>query len=368
VTNFRNCLDTTTNDVTSTIWTSMTTLVANAAQNVVLSLGCELATTGVSDLPNTSQSAPGQQCTNQSASPPNKGLLSPDLTGTYFSQYYQRAAIVAALVAMAVGMAAAAFFAVTRNGVRLVYAAIGYPGLVAIGIIAAPGLLATVLRLTDDLGFYVAGPVQISNYLQNVAGIYQMPGPSGAAIGGTAPPVFVTMVTSLAVVVFGIVAIIELLARSVAIYLVVLFWPLALASSAWGGGFAFARRFLRVILAVVVAKPVMVIVVSLGVGLITTAPLDLISMVEGVMLLLLALLAPLVPFALFGGAEAAVSGQLQVRERLSQAAGQAAPAEPAPAASSPATATSAAAAVAPVRATARRSLLRKSTDGSVGAS
>jgi hypothetical protein len=191
-------------------------------------------------------------------------------------------------------------------------------------------------------------------------------------VADVSPPVFVIMVTSLAVVLFGIVAIIELLARSVAIYLVVLFWPLALASSAWGGGFAFARRFLRVILAVIVAKPVMVIVVSLGVGLITTAPLDLISMVEGVMLLLLALLAPLVPFALLGGAEAAVAGQLQISERLSQISGAPTPAEQtpgqAPAATTPAAAAQAAAAVGPALATSRgRSLLRKSTDGSVGA-
>jgi hypothetical protein len=381
VTNFQNCLQTSTNDVTQTIWDSMTKLVADAARNVILGLGCELTVTGSPDVPGSTSAAAAPLCAGQQGSQGSRGLLSPDLTGAYFSQYYQRAAVVAALIALGVGMAAAALFAVTRNGMRLAYAALGYPSLVAIGIVAAPGLLATILRLTDDLGFYVAGPATLSNAFQNLAGIFQMPAPAGANVGGTPPPVFVIMVTSLSAVLFGLVGIIELLARSVAVYLVVLFWPLALASSAWGGGFALARRFLRVIVAVILAKPVMVIVLSLGVGLISTTPLDLISMVEGVMLLLVALLAPLVPFVLFGGAEAAVAGQLQVRGRLEQVfsagAGEIAalPAQPTPAPTAPtAMATAPAsealpaapAAVSPAAAGGRgRAILRKSTDGSV---
>jgi hypothetical protein len=320
VTNFQNCLQTSTSDVTQTIWNSMTKLVADAARNVIVGLGCELTITGSPDVPGSS-TAVTPLCAGQPNGANSRGLLSPDLTGAYFSQYYQRAAIVAALIALGVGMAAAAFFAVTRNGMRLAYAGLGYPSLVAIGIVVAPGLLATILRLTDDLGFFVAGPSTLSTAFQNLSGIYQMPPPAGAPVGGGPPPVFVILVTSLAAVLFGLVGIIELLARSVAVYLVVLFWPLALASSAWGGGFGLARRFLRVIVAVILAKPVMVIVLSLGVGLIATTPLDLISMIEGVMLLLVALLAPLVPFALFGGAESAIAGQVQFRGRLDQALG-----------------------------------------------
>jgi hypothetical protein len=381
VTDFRTCLDTSTADVTQTIWGSMSQLVANAASSVILSLGCELAATSSSDVTPPSQATPGQQCSGQQSGQSVQGLTSPDLTGAYFNQYYQRSAAVAALIAMGIGIAAAAFFAVTRNGIRLIYAGIGYPSMVALGIVIAPGLLATILRLTDDLGFYVAGPVQISSALQNLAGIYSVPSPAGPVVaGGTAPPVFLVMVTAMAAVLFGLIGIIELLARSVAIYLVVLFWPLALASSAWGGGFGLARRFLRVIVAVIVAKPVMVIVVSLGVGLIATAPLDLISMIEGVMLLLVALLAPLVPFALFGGAEAAVVGQLQVRERLERAMSSSPESGPAPAAAGagggPGGANGAAAAppgastvvVAPVvGGRLGKQILRKSSDGSVEA-
>jgi hypothetical protein len=318
VTALKNCLDTPTTDLTQTIWSSMSGLVSDAARNVVQSLGCELVATGTPSPATSTPPAPGVQCTAQAT---NGGLSAPDLTGTYFTPFYQRAAVVAALIAMGVGMAAAAFFAVTRNGVRLIYAGIGYPALVAIGIVAAPGVLATVLRLTDDLGFYVAGPVQVSNALNNLAGIYQYPPPSGATVAGAPPPIFVVMVTSLAAMLFGMVALVEVLARSVAIYLVVLFWPLALAGSAWGAGFAFARRFLKVILAVILAKPVMVIVISFGIGLIATRALDLISMVEGVMILLVALLAPLVPFAMLGGAEAAIGGQLQLQQRLETALG-----------------------------------------------
>ena len=375
VTNFQSCLSTSTNDVTQTIWDSMTKLVADAARNVILGLGCELTVTGSPDVPGTSQTAAGPLCAGTQGGQ-SKGLVSPDLTGAYFSQYYQRAAVVAALIALGVGMAAAAFFAVTRNGMRLAYAAMGYPSLVAIGIVVAPGLLATIIRLTDDLGFYVAGPATLSNAFQNLAGIFQMPAPAGTNVGGTPPPVFVIMVTSLAAMLFGLVGIIELLMRSVAVYLVVLFWPLALASSAWGGGFGLARRFLRLIVAVILGKPVMVIVLSLGVGLISTVPLDLISMVEGVMVLLVALLAPLVPFVLFGGAEAAVAGQISVRGRLEQAfggggggGGEAVPAQ----AASTTTAVAgngalpaSPVAIAPAAGGGRgRAILRKSTDGSV---
>jgi hypothetical protein len=381
VTNFQNCLQTSTNDVTSTIWDSMTKLVADAARNVIGGFGCELTITGSPDIPGSSTAAATPLCAGQAGGQASKALISPDLTGAYFSQYYQRSAVVAALIALGVGMAAAAFFAITRNGVRLIYAAIGYPSLVAIGIVVAPGLLNTIVRLTDDLGFYVAGPATLSNAFLNLAGIFQMPAPAGTNVGATPPPVFVIMVTSLAAVLFGLIGIIELLARSLAVYLVVLFWPLALASSAWGGGFSLARRFLRVIVAVILAKPVMVIVLSVGMGLISTSPLDLISMIEGVMLLLVSLLAPLVPFALFGGAEAAVAGQLQVRGRLEQVfgaatgSGESAPGQPAatPAPSAyrngsggGAALPGSAAAVAPVAGGGRgRAILRKSTDGSV---
>lgn len=374
VTDFKNCLDASSSSVTQTIWNSMSALVSDAARSVVLGLGCELVTTGASS---TAPATPGPQC--QPSGDQSTGLGSPDLTGTYFTPFYQRAAVVAALIAMGVGMAAAAFFAVTRNGVRLIYAAIGYPGLVAIGIVAAPGILATIIRLTDDLGFYVAGPGQVSNALTNLASIYQFPSPSGAVVAGSQPPIFVVMVTSLAAMLFGMVALVEVLARSVAIYLVVLFWPLALAGSAWGAGFGFARRFLKVILAVILAKPVMVIVISFGIGLIASRPLDLISMVEGVMILLVALLAPLVPFALLGGAEAAVSGQLQLQQRLESALG--APAEPARGQPAPGTGLGTGVAAAngaggtadrngtPVTSAVPgqrgRSILRRSTDGSV---
>jgi hypothetical protein len=119
----------------------------------------------------------------------------------------------------------------------------------------------------------------------------------------------------------------------------------------------------------ILAKPVMVIVLSLGVGLIATTPLDLISMVEGVMLLLVALLAPLVPFALFGGAEAAVAGQLQVRQRLEGAtgggAGESTPAQAAPGAAANGSGGALPTAPVAVAAGRGRASLRKSTDGSV---
>jgi hypothetical protein len=273
-----------------TIWTGLVHMVADGASSVITELANDIGR-----------------------------LTDPDLGATYLGAIYQRAANAAAIVALAVAMAAAAFHAVTRNGLRLLYVTFGYPGLVALGIAAAPAVLTTVLRVTDALAGYVAGGAQLTCALRNLGTAW-----TADSTG------FVGAVAALGAIAFGIVAIIELLARSTAITWVVVLWPIALASSAWGGGFGLARRFLKVLTALVLAKPVMVIAISLGVAMIgqqqtngacpTFGQLDVHGLLQGLTMLLVVVAAPLAPFALIGGAEAAVAGQLQVRERVQQVA------------------------------------------------
>ncbi len=151
------------------------------------------------------------------------------------------------------------------------------------------------------------------------------PDPAVAA-GGT--PTFVLFVGSVAVVVGAVMVWIELLLRAAAVYVAVLFLPLALASLAWPAISHWTRRLVDTLVALVLSKVVIVAVLSLAAGALAagtgstpsgaTGPGGgFASVLGGAALLLLAAFAPWSLFRLLPFIEAGAVGHL---EGLSQRA------------------------------------------------
>ncbi len=89
---------------------------------------------------------------------------------------------------------------------------------------------------------------------------------AGSAAGQPSAPAFVLFLGALAVVVGAVLVWVELLVRAAAVYVAVLFLPLALASLAWPAIAHWCRRLVDTLVALILGKFVIVSVLSLAAG------------------------------------------------------------------------------------------------------
>ncbi|HEY4929351.1 MAG TPA: hypothetical protein VIH95_09390 [Acidimicrobiales bacterium] len=191
------------------------------------------------------------------------------------------------------------------------------------------------LAVTDSLCAAVSGGAGLDtgHFMSTVAAALT---PVGATSGQPGAPGFVLFLGGIAVVVGAVLVWMELLLRSAAVYVAVLFLPLALAGLAWPAISHWSRRLADTLAALVLSKLVIVAVLSLAVGALAggtgstpsgaSGPsTGFASVLGGAALLLLAALAPWSLFRLLPFLEAGAVGHL---EGLSQRArrGAAAPA------------------------------------------
>ncbi|MGH9095937.1 MAG: hypothetical protein ACRDWB_00780 [Acidimicrobiales bacterium] len=149
---------------------------------------------------------------------------------------------------------------------------------------------------------------------------------SGPATGGPATPTFVVLMGGLAVVFGAFLLWVELLIRSAAIYVAVLFLPLALASLAWPAIAHWCRRLVDTLVALILSKFVIVSVLSLAAGALAggsgSSPSgspdgsaagggSFTDVLGGAALLLLAAFAPWALFRLLPFLEAGAVGHLE---------------------------------------------------------
>ena len=143
-----------------------------------------------------------------------------------------------------------------------------------------------------------------------------------AATGQTNAPSFVLFLGGIAVVVGAVMVWLELLLRAAAVYMAVLFLPLALAGLAWPAISHWSRRLVDTLAALVLGKLVIVAVLSLAAGALAdgagTTPSGaassgggFASVLGGAALLLLAALAPWSLFRLLPFLEAGAVGHLE---------------------------------------------------------
>jgi hypothetical protein len=120
------------------------------------------------------------------------------------------------------------------------------------------------LSVTDALSTAVAhgAGLDTGHFMSSV-----LTGLSGApAAGQPSAPAFVVFLGALAVVVGAVLVWVELLIRAAAVYVAVLFLPLALASLAWPAIAHWSRRLVDTLAALILGKFVIVSVLSLAAG------------------------------------------------------------------------------------------------------
>ncbi len=182
------------------------------------------------------------------------------------------------------------------------------------------------LAVTDAMSAAVSGGsgVDAGHFMATVATALA----PTAATGQTGAPTFVLFLGGIAVVAGAVMLWIELLLRAAAVYVAVLFLPLALAGLAWPAISHWSRRLADTLAALVLSKLVIVAVLSLAVGALasgtgstpsgaTASGGGFASVLGGAALLLLAALAPWSLFRILPFLEAGAVGHL---EGLSQRA------------------------------------------------
>lgn len=175
------------------------------------------------------------------------------------------------------------------------------------------------IAVTDGLGNLVAGGVgaDITQALAGVATTLV----SEASGGPQSAPGFVVLLGALLVAVGAFVLWIELLVRSAAVYVAVLFLPLALASLVWPAISHWCRRLVDTLVALILSKFVIVAVLSLAASALASgAKAGFASILGGGALLLLAAFTPFTLLRLVPAVEAGAVQQLEgARHRVRQA-------------------------------------------------
>jgi hypothetical protein len=184
---------------------------------------------------------------------------------------------------------------------------------------AAVQLVQLSLAATDALSNTVAAGTG-TNIEQALDGVAKLLAASVAG-GPQSPPAFVVLLGGLLVAFGAFLLWIELLVRAAAVYVAVLFLPLALASLVWPSIAHWCRRLVDSLVALILAKFVIVAILSLAVAALASGTQDgFSSVLGGAALLLLAAFAPFTLLKLVPAVEAGAIAHLDgVRHRSQQA-------------------------------------------------
>ncbi|MHB8220374.1 MAG: hypothetical protein ACYDHU_08660 [Acidimicrobiales bacterium] len=186
---------------------------------------------------------------------------------------------------------------------------------------AAVQLVQMALAVTDALSSTIASGsgTDVHNVLAGVANLLV----NEVGAGPQSPPTFVVLLGGLLVAIGSFTLWVELLVRAAAVYVAVLFLPLALASLVWPAISHWCRRLADTLVALVLAKFVIVAVLSLAAAALASGTgAGFASVLGGGALLLLASFTPFTLLRLIPAVEAGAVHQLEgVRHRARQALG-----------------------------------------------
>ena len=254
---------------------------------------------------------------------------SPDVQAGWFEGQY--ASMVAVAGALALPMLLLALIqAIWRQDVWiLLRSAFGY--LPMAFILAGAAIVATqlVVSITDDLsGMVVQGlGGTSSNFLQSVGDAYKraLDDSSGDAI-----PLFGIFLGAIILAIGAFVLWLEMVIRDAAIYIALFFLPLTFVAMIWPAASRWARRLVELLVAVILAKFVIVSIISLATAAITNTTLvqagggnEFERMIAGSALLVLAAWSPFALLRLIPMMEVAASTVASQRATMSSAAGSA---------------------------------------------
>jgi hypothetical protein len=243
-------------------------------------------------------------------------LDSPDGAANWFGQQFMWMRTLAVFVILPMLLVTAVSAVIHQDPSRLLRAVLVHLPLAVIGTAVAIELTDRALELTDLLCTQVSASLggNVHQALDAVARSMTDLATAGSTAGG-----FVATIGTLLVAFGALLVWIELLIRASAIYVAVLFLPLALSGLLWPATARWARRMVELLAALILSKFVIVAVISLAAGALASGQ-GLDAVLAGAALLLTAAFAPFVLLRLVPMAEAGVIGHLEGLERRPVAA------------------------------------------------
>ncbi len=171
----------------------------------------------------------------------------------------------------------------------------------------ASELVVLALHATDELSAALVGSPRaaVGTLIHHLAGLLAGSGSSSALDAG-----FAGLVVAVVAAVVALVLWLELVVRSAAIVVATLFLPLALAGLVWRESTRWARRLGETLVALVLSKLVVVAVLVLAAGSVSSAT-GLDGLVQAVALLVLATFSPFALLRLIPMVEAGAVGHLE---------------------------------------------------------
>ncbi len=238
-----------------------------------------------------------------------------DLGASWFTDHYQIMAVLSGAVIMPMLLMGIMQSIYRQNSSTLIRSVLVNVPLALLLTAVAVKLVQLGLALTDDMSSAISQGAGLNSghFLASVAkGLSNT-----SADGQPAAPAFVLFVGGLVVVFGALMVWVELLIRAAAVYVAVLFLPLALASLAWPAIAHWCRRLVDTLVALVLGKFVIVAVLSLAAGALAggnegrSSGGGFAAVLAGAALLLFAAFAPWALFRLLPFLEAGAVGHLE---------------------------------------------------------
>ncbi len=187
-----------------------------------------------------------------------------DLGASWFTDHYQIMAVLSGAVIMPMLLMGIMQSIYRQNSSTLIRSVLVNVPLALLLTAVAVKLVQLGLAVTDDMSSAISQGAGLNSghFLASVAKGLS----NSSADGQPAAPAFVLFVGGLVVVFGALMVWVELLIRAAAVYVAVLFLPLALASLAWPAIAHWCRRLVDTLVALVLGKFVIVAVLSLAAG------------------------------------------------------------------------------------------------------
>ena len=252
---------------------------------------------------------------------------SPDLTASWFEGEYGTMLAISGALALLMLMLAVIQSIIRQDISMLVRSAFGYLPMAFILAGVAIAGASLLIRITDDLSSTVVsgfGAGQASNFLQTVGDAYK-----NALDQSSGIPLFGVFLGSIILAIGAFVLWLEMIIRDAAIYICVFFLPLTFVAMIWPATGRWARRLVELLIAIILAKFVIVAILSLATAAITNTVIvtgdgnTFEQMIAGAALLVLAAWSPFALLRLIPMMEIAAASMGSQRSSMTAAAGTA---------------------------------------------
>jgi hypothetical protein len=236
----------------------------------------------------------------------------PELDQHWFLEHFQNMASLAALLILPMLLVSIMQSIVRQDLSLLLRSALVHLPLALLLTAVAVELVQLSLAAVDAMCTYVSKPSggDVQAVVSSVSGALLR---TSAALGQPGAATFVLFLGGLVVAVAAMLLWLELVVRTAAIYVAVLFLPLAMATLVWPAVSHWCRRLAETLAALVLSKLVVVAILSLAAGALAGngGSADLSGVISGAALLLLAAFSPFTLLRLVPAVEAGAMMHLE---------------------------------------------------------